>query len=1253
MELFGLKGQALQRPDELCNLDDWRKLNKAGDTSWLGSPIPKDLAHTLYPHRKYLAMESLSNRKQEIQKYEEEDNGSDPKWTDAKAVAHFWGAELDSLFDDDTGDLIPGFKLYVGDFVRLDLGEGRKGVCQVLELYQDPLGAHRISIKWFFSMYDDEVKILDEILGGLDKRQLWGMLKADKQTFGTEYELNVVEAPVKVVQVLPGETPPEDEDTYWWESVHGPTCYTFENPGDLVPTSRTRHSSTARLLRVMDLYAGGGGLGYLDTRTEKVEIRTDWAVDYEQDMRNTFKCNFQHAHAFASGTDEALGLFKMVFWLCQEMGVGKEAVDGRFSKPFAFDKLERCDDDQMVAPPCSLVLQNRACGRWRAGRQQELPAKAQGRGAKRKRVEPTVQASRLHLDSSDQEACAEAEVGGHSQGSSSQGTSFHTADEKSSRGEGEEGADASRVATRNGRTCAATGGGQTGGKVQAKSLRASKSKPGAKDGVGVASPKSAKSNKMVSRAEAEAKNTAWPAAAPIPKAGELEAILQVRLCEKGARLPKDSNVGAAQLIREIRPEEMRLEFKVRWSPAAKKYGDSRGESWLPRSALGAYQEQLKSFCLKLRRCSVVPFPGEVNLICGGPPCQGVSGNNRHAKMRDILQDVRNRQLLVFLDFVKWFKPNFVLMENVQDIMKKEEGKYVKYAMGHTLQMGYQIRLGLLAAGDFGVSQGRWRCFMWGALKNEEQLPAFPEATHNCRNFKTGVCTLGKDCQGGFLSDENSLEAHPPVLLGDVMADLPEVTNGELRERLSYPCDPKYVQQMWYRRLPQPWQTSIEERIAFRSEVLEKQQLKFNRELLESVKTDEDVTQLGLRSLNTKNPLKGAEQNNKPKLRQDGTQAGNHPFETITAALRMLSNPREAEILKLEMEAGRLCFAHERGMQIYKELQEYLKESERGLGSGQVLCDHRPLILNDDDYLRITVVPKRTRYEEEEDRLCNFRALEGVVNNADGTCCYGSQHAERRKDGTSGCKGGGTYTIDKRSNAHVTRIDQEDKNGWRGVVLQGCQAYVKHLPTMEPELPRWCVTFKRGKSDGRHGGFGRVHFSQIITTVIGRAEPHNLKLAHPTQDRVMTIRENARCQGFPDYHVFCADLSRGGRNRWVRNSTLTQRYQMIGNAVCPEVASALGRCLALAATGESPPGECYIQVPNPAYLQVVKAAREKGLEYFFEEYVREHPRGYHSISLEARLCAAAEGYIPQGGSSGTGAVDDEDEVDDDSQGEEGD
>ena len=30
-------------------------------------------------------------------------------------------------------------------------------------------------------------------------------------------------------------------------------------------------------------------------------------------------------------------------------------------------------------------------------------------------------------------------------------------------------------------------------------------------------------------------------------------------------------------------------------------------------------------------------------------------------------------------------------------------------------------------------------------------------------------------------------------------------------------------------------------------------------------------------------------------------------------------------------------------------------------------------------------------------------------------------------------------------------------------------------------------------------------------MVGRAEPHNLRLVHPSQDRVLTMRENARCQ----------------------------------------------------------------------------------------------------------------------------------------------
>ena len=52
---------------------------------------------------------------------------------------------------------------------------------------------------------------------------------------------------------------------------------------------------------------------------------------------------------------------------------------------------------------------------------------------------------------------------------------------------------------------------------------------------------------------------------------------------------------------------------------------------------------------------------------------------------------------------------------------------------------------------------------------------------------------------------------------------------------------------------------------------------------------------------------------------------------------------------------------------------------------------------------------------------------------------------------------------------------------------------------------------------------------------------------------------------------------------------------MGNAVCPQVASALGRCLALAALHESPPGEMLIFVRDAEYDKVGTAGTA-GLYY---------------------------------------------------------
>ena len=62
--------------------------------------------------------------------------------------------------------------------------------------------------------------------------------------------------------------------------------------------------------------------------------------------------------------------------------------------------------------------------------------------------------------------------------------------------------------------------------------------------------------------------------------------------------------------------------------------------------------------------SRLPKPGEVDIIIGGPPCQGFSGYNRHRSP----EDPRNSLLDTFLDFVDFLNPSLVVMENVPGLL---------------------------------------------------------------------------------------------------------------------------------------------------------------------------------------------------------------------------------------------------------------------------------------------------------------------------------------------------------------------------------------------------------------------------------------------------------------------------------------------------------------------------------------------------------------------------------------------------------
>ncbi|KAK9096007.1 hypothetical protein Sjap_021504 [Stephania japonica] len=221
----------------------------------------------------------------------------------------------------------------------------------------------------------------------------------------------------------------------------------------------------------------------------------------------------------------------------------------------------------------------------------------------------------------------------------------------------------------------------------------------------------------------------------------------------------------------------KLHFKVRW----KGYGPS-DDTWEPIDGLSKCQGKIKDFVTSGYNSNILPLPGDVDVICGGPPCQGISGFNRFRNKDKPLEDPKNKQLVVFMDIVDFLKPKYVLMENVVDILKFAGGFLGRYALSRLVAIGYQTRLGMMAAGCYGLPQFRMRAFFWGA-STHMKLPQFPLPTHdvvvrggNPNEFEHNVVAYDENCRPNL---ERAL------LLGDAISDLPPVTNDETHDEMPY------------------------------------------------------------------------------------------------------------------------------------------------------------------------------------------------------------------------------------------------------------------------------------------------------------------------------------------------------------------------------------------------------------------------------------------------------------------------------------
>ncbi|XP_062146125.1 DNA (cytosine-5)-methyltransferase CMT2-like isoform X4 [Alnus glutinosa] len=233
-----------------------------------------------------------------------------------------------------------------------------------------------------------------------------------------------------------------------------------------------------------------------------------------------------------------------------------------------------------------------------------------------------------------------------------------------------------------------------------------------------------------------------------------------------------------------------LKFKVHWKGCS-----TSEDTWEPIEGLRNCQEMIQKFVQNGLKLKILPLPGDVDIICGGPPCQGISGYNRYRNIDSPLADDRNHQIVVFMDIVKYLKPKYVLMENVVDILRFDKASLGRYALSRLVHMNYQAKLGTIAAGCYGLPQFRLRVFLWGAHPSEK-LPQFPLPTHDViirywppPEFERN--TVAYD-------EGQPRELEKAVVLQDAISDLPAVTSFETREKMSYQKPPETEFQRYIR-----------------------------------------------------------------------------------------------------------------------------------------------------------------------------------------------------------------------------------------------------------------------------------------------------------------------------------------------------------------------------------------------------------------------------------------------------------------------
>lgn len=145
---------------------------------------------------------------------------------------------------------------------------------------------------------------------------------------------------------------------------------------------------------------------------------------------------------------------------------------------------------------------------------------------------------------------------------------------------------------------------------------------------------------------------------------------------------------------------------------------------------------------------------DIDVIIGGPPCQGFSVSGKR-----LLDDERNVLYKSFVEIVSELKPKVFVMENVPGLVNLFNGQVGEQVKSDFTDIGYEVKMQILSADNYGVPQQRRRVFFIGLNKEyfkDSGIYEYPEKTYGQGTNKPSITT--KDAIGDldFVPDDRVL-----------------------------------------------------------------------------------------------------------------------------------------------------------------------------------------------------------------------------------------------------------------------------------------------------------------------------------------------------------------------------------------------------------------------------------------------------------------------------------------------------------------